>query len=166
MYEVSPDGRVLTHFHKNGLDRELAKVKTSDGYLAVNLYGGKKKVQQIRVHRLVAQAFVPNPDNYPIVNHLDGDKTNNRAENLEWCEQKENVNHAIHVLGKWSNSSLQKSTASSIGKRNRRLNFSDAESMRKEYLAGGTSASKLAKKYGISKPCVLKILNNKSYMEA
>lgn len=57
------------------------------------------KTKTFQVHRIIALTFVPNPNNYPIVNHLDGDKLNLKAENLEWVTNKENVAHARDVLG-------------------------------------------------------------------
>lgn len=64
------------------------------GYCRVNVYKGGKMTHKL-VHRLVAEAFVPNPANKPEVNHKDGNKCNNAAENLEWVTPKENVGHSI-----------------------------------------------------------------------
>lgn len=63
------------------------------GYLRVIINN-----KQLYVHRLVAEAFIPNPENKPNINHIDGDKSNNRVDNLEWCTQQENVSHSIDVL--------------------------------------------------------------------
>ena len=101
LYEVSSYGRVrsLDKYVKSGYGSyRLRKGKIlspgirPDGYLFVNLtYNGKHKT--ITVHRLVAQAFLPNPDNLSEVNHKDEDKSNNRVENLEWCDRKYNLNY-------------------------------------------------------------------------
>ena len=72
---------------------EVRQVEDSYGYLRVTLTkNGKSK--QAKVHRLVSEAFIPNPDNKEHINHIDGDKWNNNMLNLEWCTSKENTQHA------------------------------------------------------------------------
>jgi hypothetical protein len=63
------------------------------GYYFVNITNGVRS-RRIGIHRLVAQAFIPNPDDKPQVNHINSDKTDNRVENLEWCTNGENQIHA------------------------------------------------------------------------
>lgn len=63
------------------------------GYMNVSLYKDKHN-KQYKVHRLVAMSFIPNPDNKPQVNHIDGNKENNNVNNLEWCTCKENIKHS------------------------------------------------------------------------
>lgn len=89
-YMVSNLGRVKSL--KFGKEKILKSRKNNDGYLYINLCKeGKKKTHTI--HRLVAQAFLPNPNNLPEVNHKDEDKTNNRIENIEYCDRKYNINY-------------------------------------------------------------------------
>ena len=105
LYEVSNTGRVrsLDRYVKVGFGAyRLHKGKiinltlSNSGYYFVDLtYKYKRK--HFYVHRLVAEAFIPNPDNLPQVNHKDEDKTNNIAENLEWCDRKYNMNYGTKI---------------------------------------------------------------------
>lgn len=89
-YMVSDMGEVKSL--KFGKERILKGIKDKDGYLIVNLFKeGKKKSHFI--HRLVALAFLPNPNNLSEVNHISEIKTDNRVENLEWCNREHNLNH-------------------------------------------------------------------------
>lgn len=84
-YYVTKNGEVWSVIH----NKFLKQYTTRCGYKEVVLH---KRHQ--RIHRLVAKAFIPNPDNLPQVNHIDGNKTNNKVENLEWTDSKRNYYHA------------------------------------------------------------------------
>ncbi|BCA86671.1 HNH endonuclease [Enterococcus saigonensis] len=92
LYEVSNTGKVKSLRNK----KILALSITTTGYKKVELYKSKKK-RSFKVHRLVATAFIENPKKLPIVNHLDGNPFNNCVENLEWCNQKRNMQHAYDI---------------------------------------------------------------------
>ena len=96
-YEVSNLGRIRSiNYNNSGLPRIMKPEVTSKGYLAVGLSkNGKRK--GYRVSRLVASAFVPNENGLPEVNHKDEDKTNNRADNLEWCDRAYNNKYGTRI---------------------------------------------------------------------
>ena len=89
-YLVTSHGRVLSL--KYGKMRELKPRKNNSGYYYVDL-SKNGKLHSKTVHRLVAQAFIPNPENKTEINHIDENKSNNCVSNLEWMTHKENLNH-------------------------------------------------------------------------
>lgn len=94
-YIVSSDGKVYStntggpsYYHK-----EISQRLNADGYLQITV-GKTGSRSQYRVHRMVAEAFIPNPNNLPEVNHKDYDRTNNNVDNLEWCTHIDNIAHS------------------------------------------------------------------------
>lgn len=87
LYQASSDGRIYSKRTKLFLKPKITRF----GYAEITLYPGQVSK---KVHRLVAEAFIPNPDDKPQVNHIDGDKLNNHVDNLEWSTSTENNRHA------------------------------------------------------------------------
>lgn len=126
-YQISNFGRVksLNRIVKRNSKfgdlhlKEKILVQTPDkyGYPCVTLRRKDKVIQSIKVHRLVANHFIPNPKNKPTVNHKDGDKTNNHINNLEWATRKEQTIHAIHTGLNTSRVGLSGSDNYAYGKR-------------------------------------------------
>lgn len=122
LYMISNYGRVkrLPGYVNKKYGRRLCKgcIKSmhlqNNGYYLLDLYKNNKRTNLL-LHRIMASAFIPNPLNLPVINHKDGNRTNNvifinndgtvnyEKTNLEWCTQKENVNHSFHVLGREGN---------------------------------------------------------------
>lgn len=94
IYQVSNLGRIKSFKRKSineGLILKPHEIRL--GYLQVTLYD-KNKRKIFLVHRLVAMTFIPNPQNKPEINHKDGNSSNNKVSNLEWCTHQENIQHA------------------------------------------------------------------------
>ena len=93
IYQISNKGRVKTLGNNRRKEKIREGIEDNRGYKRISLCkNGKEK--KYSIHRLVAQAFLPNPDNLPVVNHKDENKLNNNVENLEWCTQEYNVNYS------------------------------------------------------------------------
>lgn len=148
-YAVSDYGRIC-HF-KNGTNKILNGSLHQDGYIFVTIMG-----RQYPVHRLVAEAFIPNPEGKSFVNHIDGNKQNNQFSNLEWCTQSENIIHAV------KNNLQPKGLSTYKGK----FTAEQRQQIKDEYNSSYISKRQLAKKWGVSHTCIADILNDKyKYVE-
>lgn len=122
-YKVSADGAIISTARQRPdgriyKEKVLSPGKGSAGYLNVTLC--KNKVMKcINIHRIVAKNYLPNPENLPEVNHIDGDKHNNAISNLEWCTSQHNIRHGISN-GLRTVSDHSRKVSSENGKKRRR----------------------------------------------
>lgn len=127
LYQVSNIGRIKSLSRKaicNSAcnikrlikDKVLTTVASNKGYIFVSLRDSNGNKYTKRVHRLVAEAFIDNPNNYPIINHKDCDRSNNCVENLEWCTYEYNNQYTFKMGYRDSEETRRKKSLSKIGK--------------------------------------------------
>ena len=154
-YLISNKGRV-----KNIIELKDLKFYSCRGYEKIELVNDNNMKKKVFVHRLVAQAFIPNPKNKPQVNHKDGNKTNNTVKNLEWCTPKENVAHSIKTgLTDFSRTNYRKGEGAS----NSKMIDEDVKQLRVMYDTGEFSLKELSAYFDISIPTVWAIVKRKSW---
>lgn len=147
-YQINREGEVISSMR--GSPKRLKPNARRHGYLAVALSDGKIQ-KAFSIHRLVAITFIPNPENKPCVNHINGIKTDNRAVNLEWCTQSENAKHSFRI-----------GTQSNKGERHpsRILTAQQAKEIR-ELALSGLPQKEIGEKYGVTFYTVSKIKHGK-----
>lgn len=138
-YAVLNSSQVWSYKHHKFLKQQL----NHRGYLQVKLYDNGKH-RTFTVHRLVATSFIDNSERLPFINHKDGDKTNNRASNLEWCSNQYNKDHAMRS-----------------GNFKSKLSIEDVLNIRQ--IGKSKPYSKTAAQYGITRMMVYRIVTNKSW---
>lgn len=135
-------------------EKPMGRSLNKDGYYKVSLRNGKTH-KTPTLHRLVAEAFIPNVDNKPVVNHINGIKTDNRIENLEWCTVKENVVHAVKI-------GLQTGV---LGEANHNCKITEENvyKIKKEYVAEKKTYAELGIIYGISPSQIGRIIKGQRW---
>lgn len=146
-YFVTEDGAIYWQYQSRF--EEMATQVTKNGYRYIQL-GTTRKL----VHRLIAQTFIPNPDNKPCVNHKDGNKLNNTVSNLEWVTHSENMRHAfdtgIYPARKGSKQNNAKLTEAIVAEIKQRLKV-------------GVTGTLLAKEYGVAHGRIYDIKHGRSW---
>jgi hypothetical protein len=147
LYSVTGDGKIYSHIKNRFLRPGLGK----DGYLVVVLVKDKTP-KSYRLHRLIAKAYILNPQNLPEINHLDGNKTNNCIDNLQWVTGAQNVQHA------YQNGLMARDTI-------RKITLAQARQIRGLYQNGQYTTRKLARLFSVDAASVSRIITNKAYKE-
>ena len=162
LYEIDDEGNVyaLPRIKRTptteylSKERKLKPYNNGYGYMLVDMRKNGKRYMRL-VHRLVADAFLPNPDNLPQINHIDGNNSNNKLSNLEWCTCSENQYHAFKNNLKPCN----------FNHPNSKLKLEEVLYIKNNYCKNkkGFGIRSLAKKFGVCDATVRQIIIGSSY---
>jgi len=155
LYQVSNYGRVKkidSSYRNINKKRILSQTLSKTEYYYVYLRNTSLKRRS--VHRLLAIHFIPNPNNYPEINHINGIRNDNRIENLEWCNHQQNILHARRVLKK------------GVGVNHYRAKFNTEQikDIKEKHTYYSKSIADLAKEYSVTSSTIKRIIDNKSYV--
>lgn len=159
-YQISSLGRVkslsrsVPHYKKGvqPIHEKILKKRIGKRGYYVSLLSSKKN-KLAKIHRLIAAAFMPNPENKPFINHKNGIKTDNRIENLEWCTGSENVQHAFNI-------GLKKGMK---GSKHPKANITEEQAKSIKYGHKGLNQLQIAKIYNISNVTVSHIRRGRTW---
>lgn len=149
--------------HVRGRSGKIMKpyLNKTTGYYTFSIHpeGRKGKAILFRIHRLVAEAFIPNPNNFPEVNHIDGNKLNNHVTNLEWCTAKYNTLHAFK-------NGLAKAKRGWYHDKSK-LTEKDVKYIKSNFIKGDINfgCRALAKKFNIAHTTISRIIRNLNYFD-
>jgi hypothetical protein len=149
-YEVSSFGRVYSRKYK----RIMSPSKKDDGGRMVKLRKRGLKVKANAIHRLVAKAFIPNPENKPAVDHIDCNRSNNHVSNLQWCTLGENTHYA-YLRGR----DRKYGERSSMGK----LTNEQANQVRQWFQSKEKTVKQMSSEFSISEQSLRAIIKNQTY---
>lgn len=146
-YEASEEG----HIRNRKTKRVLHEFEGKDGYLRTQ-FDGKTRT----VHRVIAEAFIDKKSGKDFVNHIDGNKTNNRSDNLEWCDRSENMKHAYRYGLK---------TSKGINNGRCKLSYDDVNYIRNNYIPGDNvyGAKALSIKFGVAPQTISAVISGQNW---
>ena len=159
-FQVTKDGRIWSKRTNKFLKQTVSKT----GYYTISTrIGGRKGTCKcFKVHRLVAEAYIDNPENKPFVNHIDGNKLNNHVSNLEWCTNRENILHALE-LGLITGDHCKGELNSSAKLTNNQVKQIREEFKNHTFKNKTEFCTEYSKKYNIHRSSMFDLLNNKTY---